>query len=99
IDTEIFRPEDPAEAAERAGLPAGPPRALFLGRLDDRTKRVSALIDAIAELPEGELVVAGDGEDRAALHAHAARAAPGRVRFVGWVDGPDRLRSLLNACD
>ncbi|HWE13449.1 MAG TPA: glycosyltransferase family 4 protein [Solirubrobacteraceae bacterium] len=99
IDTEAFRPEDRAVAAARAGLPPGGRRALFLGRLDDGVKRVSALIDAIAALPDGELVVAGDGEDRAALERHAAQVAPGRVRFTGWVDGADALRALLNACD
>lgn len=89
IDTEAFRP-----------LPRRPGhRALFLGRLDDRVKRVSAIIEAIAAVPQGELVVAGDGEDREALETLAADRAPGRVRFLGWVDGPEALRALLNEAD
>jgi len=91
IDTDAFRPEPRVDGHTR--------RALFLGRLDDRVKRVSALIDAIAALPEGELVVAGDGEDREALEAHAAQRAPGRVRFTGWVHGDDALRELLAGAD
>jgi glycosyltransferase involved in cell wall biosynthesis len=91
IDTEAFRP------GRRSAN--GTPRALFLGRLDDRVKRVSAIIEAIAALPAGELVVAGDGEDRGALEELAARRAPGRVRFVGWVHGPDALRRELVSAD
>jgi glycosyltransferase involved in cell wall biosynthesis len=99
IDMHEFRPEPRAEAAARIDLPAGGPRALFLGRLDDRVKRVSAIIEAIAQIPRAELVVAGDGDDRERLEALAERRAPGRIRFCGWIDGNDDLRALLNASD
>jgi glycosyltransferase involved in cell wall biosynthesis len=100
IDTGFFRPLEREYAAALAGLEPGVPRALFLGRLDDRVKRVSSLIGAIATLPgECELVVAGDGEDRLALEELAQGAAPGRVRFLGWIDDPRQLRALLNASD
>jgi glycosyltransferase involved in cell wall biosynthesis len=99
IDTDTFHPEPRAGAAARAGLRPAGPRALFLGRLDDRVKRVSAIIRSVATLPHAELVVAGDGEDREELERLAARLAPSRVRFLGWVDGSDALRAVLNACD
>src|SRR5204862_3693884 len=47
IDTDAFRPEDRSAAAARAGLDPARARALFLGRLDDRVKRVSAIIEAV----------------------------------------------------
>jgi glycosyltransferase involved in cell wall biosynthesis len=88
VDTDVFRP-----VQRRAG---GPPRALFLGRLDDRVKRVSTIVDAIARIPGAELVIAGDGDDRRALEMRAAERAPGRVRFCGWVDRPAELLSTVD---
>lgn len=62
---------------------------LFLGRLVEK-KGCSYLIEAFrqvrAALPDAELVVAGDGPDRAALEAQAGSEAG--VRFVGAVARP-----------
>jgi len=64
-----------------------------------RRKRNDVVVDAMASL-DGDvlLVVAGEGEEEAALRARAAALpAPGRVRFVGNVRG--EVETFLSACD
>lgn len=68
---------------------------LFLGRLVP-IKGLARAIDAIAGTPI-ELVVAGDGPERAALSALASSRGA-RVRFVGVRTGADKA-ALLAACD
>lgn len=74
--------------------------ALFLGRLKHR-KGVDVLLDALATVPAAggvELVIAGDGGDREALHAHCQRLRlNSRVRFVGPTADPDKTYLLQNA--
>ena len=74
--------------------------ALFLGRLKDR-KGVDVLIDALALVPPSDgaqVVIAGDGEERSALEAQAARlGVTDRVRFVGPVFGASKVYLLQNA--
>jgi phosphatidylinositol alpha-mannosyltransferase len=73
---------------------------LFLGRLKER-KGVDILIDAVARLPASDkvqCVIAGSGEDEAMLKRRASKAAlDSRIRFVGRVDGADKLYLLQNA--
>jgi glycosyltransferase involved in cell wall biosynthesis len=82
--------------------PAIQPRryALFLGRLKHR-KGVDTLLDALATVPAAggvELVIAGDGGDRDALHAHCKRLGlQARVRFVGVTANPAKTYLLQNA--
>lgn len=69
-----------------------------VGRLK-RYKRIDLVLDAFAELapalPTARLVVAGDGDHRAALQRHAARLALGeRIEFPGWL-GEDAKWELL----
>lgn len=68
---------------------------LFLGRLV-RRKGVDVLLDALAGLPAGQLVVTGDGDERAALEAQA-RPLGGRVHFVGGRYGSEKAYLLQNA--
>jgi glycosyltransferase involved in cell wall biosynthesis len=56
-------------------------------------KRVDLLLAAFADMPERQLVVAGDGPDRRAL----AAAAPANVRLVGRVTDAERDRLLATA--
>jgi glycogen synthase len=61
------------------------PYALYLGKLAPN-KGVSQLVDDIERAGlDWPLVVAGDGPERGALQARAARSTHD-VRFVGWVD-------------
>ncbi|MCO5171560.1 MAG: glycosyltransferase family 4 protein [Planctomycetes bacterium] len=84
VDLEAFKPAAPQGE-----------RVVFLGRLA-REKRVDVLLDAFArvarERPAATLDLAGDGPERAALEARAARLGlGGRARFLGVVDDPAAL--------
>jgi glycosyltransferase involved in cell wall biosynthesis len=89
------------EAAPRTGEAAAPGYLLFVGRLRIR-KGVEVLLEALRELrarrcpPAGaRLLIAGDGEHRAALERKAAELALGpAVTFLGRCDAP-RVRGLL----
>jgi glycosyltransferase involved in cell wall biosynthesis len=48
-----------------------------------REKNVALAIDGVAAMPDVQLVVAGEGPERAALEERAIGRAPGRVRFTG----------------
>jgi 1,2-diacylglycerol 3-alpha-glucosyltransferase len=62
------------------------PVVLACGRLEPH-KNIDLVIAAFRELPTAaELVIAGDGPDRARLERLARESEPGRpVRFTGWV--------------
>jgi glycosyltransferase involved in cell wall biosynthesis len=107
VDTRLFRPDGPAEpGADGPGCrrPGRRPRVVSLGRLVER-KGVLDVIDAVAMLPDVDLIVAGgppagiledDPHAMACLaHAEAAGLAD-RVEFRGAVarrDVPALLRS------
>lgn len=76
-------------AATGAATQAAPGRLRvgYAGRLAAH-KGVDVLLDAVAGDDRLDLVVAGDGPDRAALEARA-RALGDRVRFAGPLDGDD----------
>ena len=101
IDTTAFRPIPRREACAAVGLDAGRRYLLFVGRLSDHEKRVSSLIEAFATIADRyrdtDLLVVGEGRDGARLRALAQARAPGRVRFLGWASGPDRLAPLYSA--
>jgi glycosyltransferase involved in cell wall biosynthesis len=85
-------PEDPEPPTSR---PEGR-RLLVVGQLL-RGKGVDIAIEALGHLPaDATLDVVGDGPSRAELSALAARVAPGRVRFHGYV-APEGLRAHYDA--
>ena len=61
---------------------------LYVGRLVPE-KGVDLLVGALAENPSCELIVAGEGPERARLAALATDVAPGRIRFLGYVARDD----------
>ena len=104
VDTQLYRPLERTRACREAGLDPARRHLLFVGRLDDRVKRVGALIEAFGALaerhPGSDLVITGDGPDRAALTRLAASRAPaGRVRFTGWIADAAARAQLYNAAD
>lgn len=103
IDTDAFRPMDRAQACHLAGLDPKRRYLLFVGRLDDKTKRVSALIRAFSALAaqhsDFDLIIAGSGRDQAELQTLAATLASERIRFNGWTNGAARLGPLYNVAE
>jgi glycosyltransferase involved in cell wall biosynthesis len=75
-----FLPETDTAGGDAAGHTR--PYALFVGRLE-RLKGVHVLLDAFRDYRELDLVVAGDGEQRAELERQAAGLE--HVRFLGHV--------------
>ncbi|KLN32996.1 group 1 glycosyl transferase [Cellulosimicrobium funkei] len=84
VDPAVFAPA-PDDA--RPGGGAARLRVGYAGRLAGH-KGVDVLLAAVAGDDRLDLVVAGDGPDRAALE-EAARPLGGRVRFVGALAGDD----------
>ncbi|MBO3085771.1 glycosyltransferase [Cellulomonas fengjieae] len=104
VDVGHFRP---APVVEMAGLPRTARfRLLCIGRLVER-KGIETVIDALVDLPDAELVVAGgpsadqlgdDAEAARLLALAAARGVRHRVRLVGRVDH-DALPVLTRSAD
>ncbi|MDB4995532.1 MAG: hypothetical protein JWM74_2964 [Myxococcaceae bacterium] len=97
----LVRPS-PIELPSRASLPAvdrlrpKSPLAVSIGRLI-ATKRVDRVIDHVATLPGTELVIVGDGPERANLERHAALLGVDarflglrpRVEALAWIAAAD----------
>jgi glycosyltransferase involved in cell wall biosynthesis len=103
IDVMAFQPRERTAACKAAGLDIGRRYLLFVGRLNDEVKRISAIIRTFADLqaahPDVDLLIAGDGPDGAKLRSQAARYAPDRVRFLGWVSGAQAQAPLYSAAE
>lgn len=71
--------------------PKAEPRFLYVGRLNNRQKRVDVLLQAFAQHlgRSWQLVVVGDGPDRPMLQETAEKLAMGsRIEWRGWTDDP-----------
>lgn len=105
VDTDEFSPCDAdRRRAIRASLSIaeGVPLTVFTGRLAPE-KELPALIRAhamvVQSLPDAQLVLAGDGPERAALERLCAELGiQDRVRFAGRVPLPE-VRDWLQAAD
>jgi glycosyltransferase involved in cell wall biosynthesis len=87
IDLNVFQPRPKQEARARLGIPLHAKVVGGAGRLDLQ-KGFSILVEAMQEVlrkhPETLLVIAGDGPERPALEAQAARLGfGGQVRLLG----------------
>lgn len=72
-------------------LPWPPLQLLYIGRLNNRQKRVDVLLDGLAELRgiDWSLTIVGDGPDRSQLEEQArALAIVDRIRWMGWQKDP-----------
>jgi len=74
VDLDMFKPRPLKKLRQKLGLPLDKPVILFVGRLEFR-KGVSTLIQALAEVPEGELFIVGGGAGKAAQKLDAAERA------------------------
>jgi glycosyltransferase involved in cell wall biosynthesis len=82
----------------RSELGLGGNVLVFAGRLGPQ-KALGVLLEALAEVPDITLVVAGDGPERAALEARARELGiDGRVSFLGAVPR-ERVLRLFGAGD
>ena len=52
-----------------------------------------------ADHPDADLLIVGEGPDRAELHRLAEETVPGRIRFLGWLSGAAALRPVYNAAE
>ena len=98
----------PASSSSTIPLPCSPSRSprggiparhglVFAGRLT-RQKALHTALDAVARVPGADLLVLGDGPDRARLEHHAAELGlNGRVRFAGSVPRAEVLQALAAA--
>jgi glycosyltransferase involved in cell wall biosynthesis len=94
-----LRPPARAQARQHLGIALDAFVIGCVARLH-KDKGVDVLIDAVARVPDPRraicLIVAGDGEERAALEAAANDLLPGRVRFLGFVED---LAAVYSAAD
>jgi teichuronic acid biosynthesis glycosyltransferase TuaC len=98
IDLNFFRPAEQRQLSREAlGFDARP-TLLSVGHLIER-KGHHLAIEAMRELPDMQLVIAGDGPEAPALRRLVAQWSLGeRVRFVGRLS-QDRLREYYQAAD
>ncbi len=96
VDAGLFRPAD--REAARASLGMRRPTLLSVGHLIER-KGHRRVIEALRQLPDYELLVAGEGPERAALEALARQCGvEDRVRLLGARPHAD-LPALYTAAD
>ena len=97
VETELFRP--PADrAATRAALGLTRPTLISVGLLIER-KGHHRTIEALRQLPDFDLVIAGEGPERGRLESLIARLGLGdRVRLLGARPHAD-LPALYGAAD
>ena len=98
VDLQRFRPIDRASARAELGWPAEARLLLSVGNLLE-LKGHHLLIDALADLPDYRLYIAGDGPRRQLLLERIAQLGlSGRVQLLGLVD-QSRLACLYSAAD
>ena len=102
LDRELFRPLDRAacraELARDFGVAEGGALLATVGALIPR-KGQRFVVEALAELPDTQLVLVGTGPDKAALEELVrTRGLDGRVHFFGSLDH-GRLPVVLSAAD
>jgi len=98
LDADLFRPYDRRMCRDQLGLPRDKPVLATVGALIPRKGQRFA-IEALAQLPEAILLIAGKGEDEALLRGLAKDLGLAeRVRFLGPVPHAG-LPVLLNAAD
>jgi glycosyltransferase involved in cell wall biosynthesis len=95
-------PERVAEACAQHGLDRARRRAVVCARLL-KWKRVDLAVHAFAAVaddrPEWDLLVIGDGPERAALEALVPPPLRGRVRFLGFIGQGATIAAIERASD
>jgi len=103
INTSVYKPGCRESACLAGGLDSNKRYFLFIGRLDDSVKRVSAIITAFqqvaAKFADIDLLILGSGKDEEKLKQQAAKQIPDRVHFNGWVAKDEEKVRLLNIAE
>jgi glycosyltransferase involved in cell wall biosynthesis len=94
VDCDRFSPG--ASRRDDFGLPPDRLIVLMVSALIS-SKRVGAGIEAVSQIPDAHLVVAGDGPLRDTIEADAARLLPGR--FTRLSVAPDNMPLLYRSAD
>ncbi len=98
LDADLFRPYDRRMCRDQLNLPRDRPVLATVGALIPR-KGQRFVIEALAQLPEAILLIAGKGEDETKLRGLAQELGiADRVRFLGPVPHAE-LPIVLNAAD
>jgi glycosyltransferase involved in cell wall biosynthesis len=92
----IARVEPGLDLETFAAPPRGGAGLLYVGRLAPE-KGIEILLAALQRLPGARLRIAGDGPLRTPLERQAARLAPGRVEFLGFLDRRGVAAALASA--
>jgi glycosyltransferase involved in cell wall biosynthesis len=96
VDLALFHPYDREAAREALGFTR--PTVLAVGNLVP-LKRHNLMIEALPQLPELQLVIVGDGPERAAIENLAReRSVADRVQFLGRLP-QDCLPEIYSAAD
>lgn len=97
VDLDLFHPEDRDGARKEFNMGSGFAIA-SVGHLIER-KGHHLAIEALADIPDADLFIAGSGEEDGRLRALAGKlGVAGRVHFLGAMPQA-RLRTLYNAAD
>ncbi len=94
VDLELFVPRARDRARELLGIP-NIPTVAYVGRFASE-KNLSLLIESFEDVPEAQLIMAGDGPERARLERLAATRP--RIRVLGPF-GRETIAQVLNAAD
>lgn len=90
VDLERFRPDLPPPDPEIESRLPPRPRAVYLGRLEER-KGPQLLLQALQEVPELGAIFLGHGRDREEVEVRARDLGlDERAAFLGWVPDPER---------
>lgn len=97
VDLELFRPEDKPQARAAFGM-SDRFAVVSVGHLIER-KGHHLVIEALAQIPDAELYIAGGGEEEGNLRRLADKfGATSRVHFLGAMPQA-KLRTLYSAVD
>ena len=85
VDSSTFVPAERQNSSDKMTL-------LFVGRFADSQKNISTLLRVLSRLEKVELILAGEGPDKAKLRNEVARYhLTQRVKFMGWLGGQELL--------
>lgn len=94
IDLSEFKPGEPnKEICKKYKIDTDKPRVLYVGRVDPEksiSKVIEAFSQAVTKVPEAEMLVVGDGIDKANLEKLVKeKGLQDKVKFLGKVMLPD----------